>query len=84
LRANPHYVPGMPCCYVGSSSRSAEQRFRDHLAGSNASVIASRFAVRLRFDLMPEQKPMPKDRALKEEKRLARFLRSRGFGVWQQ
>jgi hypothetical protein len=53
------------------------------LAGSNASVIASRFAVRLRFDLMPEQKPMPKDRALKEEKRLAKALRQQGFGVWQ-
>jgi predicted GIY-YIG superfamily endonuclease len=83
LSENPHYVPGMPCCYVGSSSRTAEQRFRDHIAGNNASSIARKFAVKLRYDLMPEQKPTPKDRALQEEKRLARFLRTKGFGVWQ-
>ena len=82
--ANPGYVSGMPCCYVGSSSQTAEQRFHDHIVGHNASRLAHQYAVKLRFDLMPEQKPMPRARALREEKRLARFLRSRGFGVWQQ
>jgi hypothetical protein len=81
--ANPHYVAGMPCCYVGSSSQTAAQRFRDHLVGHNASRLAHQYAIKLRFDLMPEQKPVPRERALQEEKRLARFLRTKGFGVWQ-
>jgi hypothetical protein len=33
---------------------------------------------------MPPQTPIPKERALKEEKRLARSLRAAGFGVWQK
>jgi hypothetical protein len=81
--ANPRYLPGMPCCYVGSSSQTAEQRFRDHLVGHNASRLAHQYAVKLRFDLMPDQKPTPRDRALREEKRLARALRLKGFGIWQ-
>jgi predicted GIY-YIG superfamily endonuclease len=84
LRANPQYVDGMTCLYVGSSSRSAEQRFRAHLTGNNASRIAHQFAIKLRYDLMPPQTPIPKERALKEEKRLARTLRAAGFGVWQK
>ena len=85
LSENPNYVPGiMPCCYVGSSSRTAEQRFRDHIAGNNASSIAKKFAVKLRYDLMPEQTPIPRERALRAEKQLARYLRSKGFGVWQK
>lgn len=81
--ANPQYVAGMPCCYVGSSSQTAEQRFRDHLVGHNASRIAHQYAVKLRFDLMPPQKPTPRERALREEKLLARALRLKGFGIWQ-
>ena len=57
LSANPHYLPHMPCCYVGSSSQTAEQRFSDHLTGNNASIIAGKYAVKLRYDLMPKQKP---------------------------
>jgi predicted GIY-YIG superfamily endonuclease len=83
LRANPQYVEGMGCVYVGSSTQSARQRLQDHLIGHNASRIAHQYARRLRFDLMPEQTPIPKERALKEEKRLARMLRLKGFAVWQ-
>lgn len=82
--ANPGYVPGAENFYVGSSSKNAWDRFQDHLKGCNASRIAEKYAVRLRYDLMPEQKPIPRDRALREEKRLARVLRLRGFGVWQK
>jgi hypothetical protein len=84
LRENPQYVEGMGCVYVGSSSQTGEQRFRDHITGHNASRIAHQFALKLRYDLMPQQTPIPRERALKEEKRLARTLRAAGFGVWQK
>jgi len=83
LSANPQYVEGMDCVYVGSSSQTAEQRLKDHLIGHNASRIAHHYALKLRYDLMPDQKPIPKECALKQEKRLARSLRSKGFAVWQ-
>jgi|DewCreStandDraft_4_1066084.scaffolds.fasta_scaffold173114_1 hypothetical protein len=84
LLANLHFEAGMTCLYVGSSSQTGEQRLKDHLIGHNASRIAHQYARKLRYDLMPPQTPIPRDRALKEEKRLARSLRLRGFGVWQQ
>lgn len=84
LSANLHFEAGMTCLYVGSSSQTGEQRFRDHITGHNASRIAHQFAIKLRYDLMPPQTPIPKEHALKEEKRLAHVLRLRGFGVWQQ
>ncbi len=84
LLANLHFEAGMTCLYVGSSSQTGEQRFRDHLTGHNASRIAHQFAIKLRYDLMPEQTPIPRECALKEEKRLAKSLRSRGFAVWQR
>jgi hypothetical protein len=84
LLANLHFEAGMTCLYVGSSSQTGEQRFRDHITGHNASRIAHQFAIKLRYDLMPPQTPIPKERALKEEKRLARSLRAAGFGVWQK
>jgi hypothetical protein len=84
LLANLHFEAGMTCLYVGSSSQTGEQRFRDHITGHNASRIAHQYALKLRYDLMPPQTPIPKERALKEEKRLARTLRAAGFGVWQK
>ena len=84
LLANLHFEAGMTCLYVGSSSQTASQRLKDHLIGHNASRIAHQFAIKLRYDLMPPQTPIPKERALKEEKRLARSLRAAGFGVWQK
>jgi predicted GIY-YIG superfamily endonuclease len=84
LLANLHFEAGMTCLYVGSSSQTASQRLKDHLTGHNASRIAHQYALKLRYDLMPPQTPIPKERALKEEKRLARSLRLRGFGVWQK
>jgi predicted GIY-YIG superfamily endonuclease len=84
-RANPGYVPGSPCYYAGSTSQTPEDRYREHSSGGrNASRIAHRFGKNLRMDLVPSAgKRYPRERALKEEIRLARALRAKGFGVWQ-
>lgn len=84
-RANPRYVLGMPCFYAGSTSQTPEARFREHKSGGrNASRVVHGFCENLRMDLVPSAgKRFPRERALKEEVRLARELRAKGFGVWQ-
>ena len=64
---NPHWVKGMICLYVGSSSLTAEDRFRQHRMGVNAAAVVLNFGEKLRYDLMPEQKPIPRERALTQE-----------------
>jgi hypothetical protein len=80
---NPHWVKGMTCLYVGSSSLTAEERFGQHLAGVNAASVVLNFGKKLRHDLMPDQKFVPRKLALTLERRLARKLRREGFAVSQ-
>lgn len=80
---NPHLVRGMTCLYVGSSGLTAEERFGQHLGGVNAAKVVYDFGKRLRRDLMPDQKPVPRELALTLERRLARKLRRDGFAVSQ-
>jgi len=80
---NPHWVQGMTCLYVGSSSLTAEERFGQHLTGVNAAAVVANFGKKLRYDLMPEQNPIPREQALMLERGLARKLRREGFAVSQ-
>jgi len=80
---NPHLVTGMTCLYVGSSSLTAEERMGQHLRGVNAANIVLNFGRKLRYDLMPDQRPVPRELALTLERGLARKLRREGFAVSQ-
>lgn len=82
-KENPHLLEGMPCLYVGSSSKTAAARLEQHLAGENAARIVALWGRKLRFDLMPDQKPIKRERALMLERNLARDLRRQGFAVSQ-
>ncbi|MEI7910244.1 MAG: hypothetical protein WCK77_11445 [Verrucomicrobiota bacterium] len=82
--ANPHYIPGMPCLYVGSTSQRPEARYDEHISGSrNPSKIAHTYGRALRMDLVPDQEPIRRQWAIKRESRFARELRASGNGVWQ-
>ena len=37
--ANPDYIEGSPCVYVGMTSKSPEERFKQHKEGHKASRI---------------------------------------------
>lgn len=80
---NPHWVKGMICLYVGSSSLTAVERFGQHLAGVNSAAVVLNFGTKLRYDLMPDQQPIPRKLALTLERGLARKLRREGFAVSQ-
>ncbi|MEO8615181.1 MAG: hypothetical protein ABI600_08585 [Luteolibacter sp.] len=84
IACNPQYLTGNECFYVGMSSLRASERVLEHLQGTkNVSRIAHIYGKRLRMDLVTNPKRVRRTWAFQHEKRLARELRSQGFGVWQ-
>ena len=83
MRKNPGYVPGRPCFYVGMTSEDIEERCLQHFNGTkNVSRIAHEYGLRLRMDLVTHRKPVRRTWALEREARIAKQLRSQGFGAW--
>jgi len=83
VRANPQYVAGKPCVYVGMTGLDPDLRFDKHKAGIQANRYVQRFGLRFRPDLYEIYNPMPYDAARDMEVELAIDLRESGYGVWQ-
>lgn len=82
-QANPGYVDGMPCVYVGMTCRTPEERFAQHKMGYKAARIVRRYGIRLKPRQFRFYNPMTRDEAKYMEVEKARRLRNRGYGVWQ-
>ncbi len=81
--ANPERVPGMPCVYVGSTSKTKAQRFADHKRGHKSSWWVRQYGLML----LPEEYVATSSWATRAEgyaaeRRLLRELRSRGWVAW--
>ena len=81
--ANPGYVKGSPCVYVGATGLSPEERFANHKAGHKANYFAHAYGEGLMPELFAHLNPMTQQRALATEIALADELRQEGFAVWQ-
>jgi hypothetical protein len=81
--ANPGYVKGSPCVYVGATGLTPEKRFANHKSGHKANWHAQRYGQGLVPDLFAHLNPMTHQRALATEIALAEELRKEGFAVWQ-
>jgi hypothetical protein len=81
--ANPDYVAGKPCVYVGMTGLDPDLRFDKHKAGIQANRYVREFGLRLMPELYESFNPMPYDGARDMEVELAIGLREEGFGVWQ-
>ncbi|MGB7931474.1 MAG: hypothetical protein WCH04_04515, partial [Gammaproteobacteria bacterium] len=80
--ANPDYLEGMPCLYVGITIHEPGDRFEQHMAGYRSSKYPKRYGVELAQDLLDGFD----DTGLREEERepaLAGWLRRQGCAVWQ-
>jgi hypothetical protein len=44
FEANPHWLPGKPCVYVGMTGLSPEGRFQNHLRGEKDAWFVKRYA----------------------------------------
>ena len=83
LKANPDYVAGKPCVYVGMTGLDPDLRFDKHKAGIQSNRFARQYGLRLLPRLYEVYNPMPYDGARDMEVELAIGLREEGYGVWQ-
>ena len=81
-KANPDYIEGSPCVYVGMTSKSPEERFKQHREGYRASKIVKQYGARLKPRQYVSHNPMNRDEASEMEIEKARRLRKKGWGVW--
>src|SRR5436309_805549 len=82
-KANPHYVEGKPCVYVGMTGLDPDVRFDKHKAGIRANTYVREYGLRLLPALYERYNPMPYDAARDMEVELGIALRAKGYGVWQ-
>ena len=82
-KANPGYITGKPCVYVGMTGLDPDTRFDKHKAGIQANRYVREFGLRLLPALYEVYNPMPYDGARDMEVELAISLREAGYGVWQ-
>jgi hypothetical protein len=87
--ANPHARSDKPCIYVGSSSRTPEERFNQHIEGTRNdrgplfSRVVNRYGVRLRPRLYQRYNPIAnREEAELKERELTQRYRRRGYTVW--
>jgi hypothetical protein len=80
--ANPGYVEGMPCVYVGITIHEPGDRFEQHKAGYRSSKYPHRYGVELALDLIDgfDKAGLAED---DWEPALADWLREQGCAVWQ-
>lgn len=83
LKANPDYVTGMPCVYVGMTGVNPDLRFDKHKAGIQSNRYVREYGLRLLPSLYEMYNPMPYDGARDMEVELAIGLREAGYAVWQ-
>jgi hypothetical protein len=83
VRANPDYLQGKPCVYVGMTGLDPDVRFDKHKAGIQSNRYVLKYGQRLLPDLYEAWNPMSYEEAREREVELGIDLREAGFGVWQ-
>ena len=87
--ANPQFNGVLQCLYVGMTSKTAQERFKQHKTGALskrgynlASSIVKKYGMYLRPSLYNHLDPMTRTEALKMEKQLTLELRRKRYAVW--
>jgi predicted GIY-YIG superfamily endonuclease len=89
--ANPQFNGVLECLYVGMTSKTPAERFKQHKTGyvgkkgyKLSAYIVQKYGSYLRPSLYNEinLQPMKREEALQMEKKLAWDLRRKGYAVW--
>lgn len=89
--ANPQFNGVLECLYVGMTSKTPSERFKQHKTGyiskkgyKISAYIVEKYGAYLRPSLYNHinAKPMTRQQALAMEKKLALDLRRKGYAVW--
>ena len=80
--ANPDYIEGMPCVYVGITIHNPGDRYQQHKSGYKSSKYPKKYGVELALELMEgfDEAGLSDE---EKEPALARWLRAQGYAVWQ-
>ena len=88
-KANPQYNGVLQCLYVGMTSRSPAERFRQHKTGYKSkkghkisSTLVEKYGLYLRPSLYRDLNPMTKEEAAEQEDTLGKALRRKRYAVW--
>ena len=79
LRANPGYIDGKPCVYVGMTGLDPDVRFDKHKAGIQANRYVTQFGQRLLPELYELYNPLTYDEARSVEVELGIGMRESGY-----
>ncbi len=94
--ANPKYIMGKPCIYVGMTGKSIEDRYEEHTDPENknykkGSKWMKKYGVRNFSDALTlevlnhpniSKENLTFGEALQNEKLYGEWLRAQGYGVW--
>lgn len=80
--ANPNYVDGLPCVYVGQTIHEPGDRYEQHKTGYRSSKYPRKYGVELALELMDGFDGAGLTDAQREPA-LAEWLRDQGYAVWQ-
>lgn len=80
--ANPDYVYGKPCVYVGITRKDPRERLRDHKEGRQPCWYVKEFSMGLKPELYKQYNPLTEVEAKQRRKYLADSLRCDGYSVW--
>ena len=89
--ANPQFNGVLECLYVGMTSKTPAERFKQHKTGYRnkkgvklSAYLAQKYGTYLRPSLYDHinLKPMTRGEALRMEEKLAWDLRKQGYAVW--
>jgi hypothetical protein len=84
VKANPDYISGKPCYYIGMTGLTTEERFANHKAGYKACKLVKKYGLHLarkKFEHIPL---LSLSDAQAKEVAHAEHLRSQGYAVWQK
>ena len=81
--ANPHWIPGKSCVYVGMTGITPEERLQQHKNGYKAAWFVQKYGRSLLPEFYQDFNPLPYELAQAMEGGLARQLRADGHAVWQ-
>lgn len=87
--ANPQFNGVLECLYVGMTSKTPEERFRQHKTGHRSKKghkisanIVEKYGLYLRPSLYNHKNPLTKSESTLMEKQLALELRRQRYAVW--
>lgn len=87
--ANPQFNGVLECLYVGMTSKSPDERLKQHLTGAKSkkghkisSNIVQKYGMYLRPSLYSDLNPLTRDEAIEMEEELAKKLKRARYAVW--